>query len=201
VTDQGAGRLRVLIADDHPLFRVGLTYALGAQGFEVAGEAEDGVQAVEACRASKYDVVLMDVRMPVQNGIEACREIRGLPDPPLVVMLTTFDEPGIVQAAREAGATMYLSKETRPMELARMLREIVADPGRVWLPAVDLPDLTPREREVLGLLIEGFSNKEMAKALELSPDTIKDYLNGVYRKLEVRDRLSAARRARELGLV
>lgn len=192
--------LRVLVADDHPLFRVGLVYALGAQGFDIAGEAEDGRQAVEACREQGYDVVLMDVRMPVLNGIDACREIRSLEAPPLVVMLTTFEEPGIVQAARDAGATMYLSKETSPAELARVLRAIVEEPERGWLPAVELPEFTPRERDVLRLLQDGLSNKEMARKLDLSPDTVKDYLNGVYRKLEVRDRLSAARRARELGL-
>jgi two-component system nitrate/nitrite response regulator NarL len=193
-------RLRVLVVDDHPLFRVGLSYALGAQGFDVAGEAEDGEQALEACRRESFDVVLMDVRMPGMNGIDACREIRSLPEPPLVVMLTTFDEPGIVRSAREAGATMYLSKETSPAELARHLLAISEDPGRAWLPAVELPELTPRERDVLALLLEGNSNKQMAKALDLSPETIKDYLNGVYRKLEVRDRLAAVKRARELGL-
>jgi two-component system nitrate/nitrite response regulator NarL len=192
--------LRVLVADDHPLFRVGIAYALGAHGFEVAAEAEDGRQAVEACRASRFDVVLMDVRMPVMNGIDACREIRSLPEPPLVVMLTTFEEPGIVRSAREAGATMYLSKETSPAELSRLLRAIVDDPGRAWLPEVDLPELTPRESEVLALLLKGFSNKQMARSLDLSPETIKDYLNGVYRKLDVRDRLAAVKRARELGL-
>lgn len=192
--------LRVLVADDHPLFRVGLAYALGAQGFEVTGEAEDGRQAVDACSKSSYDVVLMDVRMPVLNGIEACREITAMSNPPLVVMLTTFEEPGIVQSARQAGARMYLSKETNPAELARLLRALVDEPERGWLPKVDLPDLTPRERDVLALLIEGLSNKEIARSLDLSPDTVKDYLNGVYRKLEVRDRLGAVRRAQELGM-
>lgn len=192
--------LRVLVADDHPLFRVGLAYALGAQGFEVAAEAGDGREAVEACTRSRFDVVLMDVRMPVLNGIDACSEIVALPDPPLVVMLTTFEEPGIVQSARAAGARMYLSKETHPTELARLLRALVDDPGSDWLPRVDLPELTPREREVLSLLVQGHTNKEMARSLDLSTETIKDYLNGVYRKLEVRDRLAAVRRARELGL-
>lgn len=193
--------LRVLVVDDHPLFRVGLSYALGAQGFEVAGEAADGEQALDACRRESFDVVLMDVRMPGMNGIEACRAIRSLDDPPLVVMLTTFEEPGIVRSAREAGATMYLSKETSPAELARLLRAIVDEPGRSWLPAVDLPELTPRERDVLALLAQGNSNKQIARALDLSPETIKDYLNGVYRKLEVRDRLGAVGKARELGLI
>ncbi|MEX2542749.1 MAG: response regulator transcription factor [Trueperaceae bacterium] len=192
--------LRVLVADDHPLFRVGLAYALGAQGFEVAAEAGDGREAVDACGRARFDVVLMDVRMPVLNGIDACREIVALQDPPLVVMLTTFEEPGIVQSARAAGARMYLSKETHPTELARLLRALVDEPDRDWLPAVDLPELTPRERDVLSLLVQGHTNKEMARSLDLSTETIKDYLNGVYRKLEVRDRLAAVRRARELGL-
>lgn len=192
--------LKVLVADDHPLFRVGISYALDAQGFEVVAEAEDGEQAVAACRGEQFDVVLMDVRMPVLNGIEACRQIRALPEPPLVAILTTFDEPGIVHSAREAGATMYLSKETRPAELARLLKRMVDEPERNWMPETQLPDLTPRERDVLKLLLEGQSNKGMARALDISPETVKDYLNGVYRKLEVRDRLGAVRRARELGL-
>ncbi len=193
-------KLRVLIADDHPLFRLGLAYALRGQGFEVAGEARDGRECVELCRTQEIDVVLMDVRMPDMDGIDACREVRSLPNPPYVVMLTTFEEPGIVQAAREAGASMYLSKQTSPSEVAHLLTKLVAQPEREWIPRVSLPDLTPRERDVLLLLNKGFTNKQMAKELNLSPETIKDYLNGVYRKLQVRDRLAAVQKANELGI-
>src|SRR5690606_19762505 len=97
--------------------------------------------------------------------------------------------------------TAYLSKETEPRELARVLRSVLADPERDWMPKVSLPDLTPREGEVLRWLAQGLSNKAIAARLGLSPDTVKDHLENVYRKLEVRDRVSALRKAAGLGLV
>lgn len=193
--------LTVLIADDHPLFRMGLRYALRAQGFEVDAEAANGLEAVELCRERAFDVVLLDVKMPEMDGIEACKLIARTPEPPLIVMLTTFEEPAIVRAAADAGASAYLSKETSPDTLASAIRAIVEQPERNWMPRVEVPELTPREAQVLELLAEGCTNKEMAKRLDLSPETIKDYLNGVYRKLEVRDRLGALAKAREMGLV
>lgn len=194
-------RLRVLIADDHPLFRMGLAYALRGRGFEIAADVSDGREAVERCRQGGVDVALLDVKMPVMDGIEACRAILGLPDPPLVAMLTTFEEPAIVKAAADAGAVAYLSKETDPGELADRLRSIVARPDVRWLPEVRVPELSPRELQVLEGLSRGLANKRIARELELSPETVKDYLNNVYRKLEVRDRLAAVQRARELGLL
>lgn len=193
--------LTVLIADDHPLFRMGLRYALRAQGFEVDAEAANGHEAVALCRERSFDVVLLDVKMPEMDGIEACKAIARLPQPPLIVMLTTFEEPAIVRAAADAGASAYLSKETSPETLAGAIRAIVEQPHRNWIPRVEVPALTPRETQVLELLAEGCTNKQMAQRLDLSPETIKDYLNGVYRKLEVRDRLGALTRAREMGLV
>ena len=191
----------MLVVDDHPLFRMGLVMALRSEGFEVVGEAENGRQAVERCRHGEVDVVLRDVRMPELDGVAACRAITAEPGAPLAVMLTTFDEPAVIQAARQAGATAYLSKETEPRELARVLRSVLADPERDWMPKVSLPDLTPREGEVLRWLAQGLSNKAIAARLGLSPDTVKDHLENVYRKLEVRDRVSALRKAAELGLV
>ena len=201
--------VRVLIADDHPLFRMGLSMALDLEGFDVAGEVENGRQAVERCRRGGVDVVLMDVKMADMDGIEACGLIRGVTDGadavteerPLVVMLTTFEEPALQRAARQAGATAFLSKETAPRELARLLRAIVADPARDWMPRVELPELTRRETQVLRLMAQGLSTKAIARELGLSPETVKDYLLGVFRKLDVRDRVSAARRAGELGLL
>lgn len=201
MTGSTASEPRVLIADDHPLFRMGLRYALKAQGFEVMGEAANGSEALAICREQPVDVVLLDVKMPAMDGIEACRAIARLDPAPLIVMLTTFDEPAIVRAAADAGAAAYLSKETSPDMLAAAIRAIVDQPERNWIPRIEVPDLTPRESQVLALLAQGCSNKEMAKRLDLSPETIKDYLNGVYRKLEVRDRLGALARAREVGLL
>jgi DNA-binding NarL/FixJ family response regulator len=197
--------LRVLIADDHPLFRVGLKYALQAQGFEVVAEAANGQEAIEMSHYYEPDVVLLDVKMPevsgVSDGIVACGKIRSQLPEVVVVMLTTFEEQAIIQAARSAGAHGFFSKETNPTQLARQLQNILQNPDQDWLPKVDLPELTPREMQVLQLLGEGHTNKQMAKALNLSPETIKDYLHGVYRKLEVKDRLAAVNRARSLGML
>ncbi|MFS8889348.1 response regulator transcription factor, partial [Synechococcus sp. R55.1] len=114
--------VRVLIADDHPLFRLGLKFALQAQGFEVVAEAETGSQAVNCCRSCAVDVAILDVRMPDGDGIAACQQITELGLPVVVVMMTTFQEPGLIEAARRAGAKGYLSKETDPAELARVIR-------------------------------------------------------------------------------
>ncbi|MDZ7800446.1 MAG: response regulator transcription factor [Trueperaceae bacterium] len=192
---------RILIADDHPLFRIGLAHALRARGFEVVGEAENGRHAVELCRTHRPELVVLDVRMPTMDGVEACRALRAFPDPPCVVMLTTFDEPAIKAAARDAGAVAYLSKETEPARLAETLQRIANDPTGNWMPDVSVPRLTVREREALTLLADGLSNKEIAGRMGIGPDTAKDYLASVYRKLEVRDRVSAVREAERLGFV
>lgn len=204
-TAEGGGAVpapRVLIVDDHPLFRMGLSLALAAEGFTVAGEAANGKEALRKVAGGSVDLVLLDIRMPDMDGIEACTLMTSrADDAPVVVMLTTHDEPGVVRSARQAGATAFLSKETDPRELARLLRAILADPTRDWLPQVSLPSLTPREEQVLGLLGQGHSNKEIAKLIGVSPETVKDHVERVYQKLDVRDRLGAVRRATELGLL
>jgi DNA-binding NarL/FixJ family response regulator len=197
--------VRVLIVDDHPLFRVGLKYALQAQGFDIVAEAGNGQEAIEMSQYYEPNVVLLDVKMPEVNGITdgimACGKIRVLLPDIIVIMLTTFEEQAIIQAARTAGAHGFFSKETEPAELARRLTEIMKRPEYDWLPKVTLPDLTHRELQVLQLLGEGHTNKQIAKILDLSPETIKDYLHGVYRKLEVKDRLAAVNKARSLGML
>ena len=193
--------MRILIADDHPLFRIGLAYALEAQGFEVVGQAEDGVQAAEQSELHQPDVVLLDVKMPRSNGIDACRAIRARVPGVFVAMLTTFEEEAVIQAAREAGAKGFFSKETDPAELTRRLTKMLADPERDYLPDVVLPELSPRETQVLHLLGGGSSNKAIAKELGLSPETVKTYLASVYDKFGVRDRMAAVNRARELGML
>lgn len=199
---EAAAAPRVLIVDDHPLFRMGLSLALAAEGFTVTGEAANGKEALRKVAAGGVDLVLLDIRMPDMDGIEACTLMTSrADDAPVVVMLTTHDEPGVVRSARQAGATAFLSKETDPRELARLLRAILADPARDWLPQVSLPSLTPREEQVLGLLGQGHSNKEIAKLIGVSPETVKDHVERVYQKLDVRDRLGAVRRATELGLL
>ena len=197
----GERATRVLVVDDHPLFRMGLAMALTGEGFTVAGEAENGKQALERARRGDVDVVLLDIRMPEMDGIEVCRGLTAGGGGPAVVMLTTYEEPGVIRAARQAGAKAFLSKETAPRELARLLRAILANPSRDWMPQVALPSFTPREEQVLKLLNLGLSNKDIARRMDLSPDTVKDHLERVFHKLDVRDRLSAVKRATELGLV
>ncbi|TDE86061.1 response regulator [Deinococcus sp. S9] len=193
--------MRLVIADDHPLFRMGLKYALLHQGFDVVAEATDGLQALDACRTLQPDAALLDVKMPGLTGIEVCERLR-LTHPQIVcVLITTFAEPAIVQAARSAGARGYVSKETDPESLARQLRDIVAHPDIDRLPQVDVPRLTPRESEVLPLLAQGYSNKEIAKNLGVSPDTVKDHLARLYAKLDAGDRTEAVSRARSIGLL
>ncbi len=193
--------LRLLIADDHPLFLTGMKYALSAQGFKVIAEAKNGEEAVAACHKHKPDVALLDIKMPLLDGIEACRQITRHNPTMLVLMLTTFDEPGVIRAAKEAGAKGYLSKETPPLELATLIHNISKNPDRDWFPKIELPQFTQREQAVLGLLVQGLSTKEMAKVLRLSPETVKDYLEKVYGKLEVNDRIGAMNKAQALRLV
>lgn len=192
---------RVLIADDHPLFRVGLAYALRARGFDVVAEAENGRHAVELARTHRPELAVLDVRMPEIDGVEACAALIGLEPAPLVVMLTTFEEPALIAAARRAGATAYLSKETAPRRLAETLERIVRDPGRDWMPHVDLPQLTRRESDVLAGLARGRTNRAIADELGIGAETVKDHVASLYRKLDVADRVSAVREAERIGLI
>ncbi|MFS8867706.1 response regulator [Synechococcus sp. H65.1] len=194
--------VRVLIADDHPLFRLGLKFALQAQGFEVVAEAETGSQAVEYCRHNPPEVAILDVRMPDGDGILACQQIVELGLSVVVVMMTTFQEPALIEAARRAGAKGYLSKETDPAELARVLRQILANPDQDWLPASqELPKLTPRELCVLQLMSQGLANKQIARRLGLSVETVKEYASTAYRKLGATDRVTALLKAQQLGIL
>ena len=193
--------LNLVIADDHPLFRMGLKYALIQQGFNVVAEAADGISALEACCRHQPHAALLDVKMPGMTGVEVCEKLRKLHPQIVGVLITTFAEPAIVQAARLAGARGYVSKEMDPESLAAQLREIIAFPDVDRLPQVDVPRLTPRESEVLPLLALGYSNKEIAKNLGVSPDTIKDHLARLYSKLDAGDRTEAVSRARSIGLL
>ncbi len=191
----------LVIADDHPLFRMGLKFALVHQGFQVVAEASSGPEALNVCRRLRPTIALLDVKMPGLTGIEVCRELSACCPEVHSVLITTFSEPAIIQAAREAGAKGYLSKETDPPALADELRAIIRDPGQDRLPRVEVPRLTPRESDVLPLLAQGLSNKEIARELGVSPDTVKDHLTRLYSKLDACDRAEAISRARTIGLI
>ncbi len=212
--------IRVLIADDQALFREGLRKVLEANGLEVVGEAADGEDAVRLAIEHAPDVVLMDLRMPVMDGVAATRQIAQLPRAPRVVALTTFDDDASVFDALRAGALGYLLKDTQSAKLIEAIE--LATRGHAWLqPSVaakvvsefartaPLPgkrdvaaDLGLSEREVAVLreLAGGASNKEIAVALRIAEGTVKNHVTNIFGKLKVHDRTQAALRARELGL-
>ncbi|WP_405477144.1 response regulator [Streptomyces sp. NBC_00009] len=221
---------RVVIADDQELVRTGFRMILTARGIDVVGEAGDGAQAVASVRELRPDVVLMDIRMPVMDGLEATRRILAQAPDCRVIMLTTFDLDKYVYAALAAGASGFLLKDVTPAHLAaavrlvdtgdallapsitrRLVERFAADtptpgtgpgPGPV-APAVhrDLAALTPREREVLTLMGRGMSNTELARQLTLSEATVKTHVARIFSKLSLRDRAQAVVLAYETGLV
>jgi len=214
--------IRVLLADDQPLVRTGLRTILeDAGGFDVVGEAADGVEAIAKAAELGPDVVLMDVRMPRLDGIAATRQIRAAPEPPRVLVLTTFDLDEYVYAGLRAGASGFLLKDTLAPDLVSALRVVVAGEAVVapsatrrlverFLDTTPEPDraraqslsaLTEREREVLGLLARGLSNAEIAAELFLSEGTVKTHVSRILAKLCLRDRVQAVVLAYETGLV
>lgn len=211
--------IRVLIADDHPVVRRGLSALLATvEGFEVAGEAADGEEAVREAQLLHPDVVLMDVRMPGLDGVEATRRIRKAVPGTAVLMLTMYDDDATVFTAMQAGAMGYLLKGAEQEDIADAIRAVVRGqaifgPGiasRVLgyfssppVPAATedpFPELTAREREILELLAEGRRTAAIAQALFLSPKTVSNNLTSIFAKLEVADRAEAIIRARERGL-
>jgi DNA-binding NarL/FixJ family response regulator len=213
--------IRVLLADDQVLVRSGFRLILDAQdGLEVVGEADDGRAAVEQARELRPDVVLMDVRMPVLDGIAATARVVGEGLAGHVLVLTTFDEDRIVYDALKAGASGFLLKTAPPAQLVDAIRTVAA--GEALLaptltrrliedfvrrppPGEAVPDrladLTEREREVLGLIARGRSNAEIAGELFLSGATVKTHVNRIFQKLQLRDRVQAVVLAYETGLV
>jgi DNA-binding NarL/FixJ family response regulator len=197
--------IRVVLADDHGVIRDGLGRLIAAlDDVELVGVAADGAEAVAVCASVAPDVVLMDLDMPVLDGIEATRQIRAAgDDAPAVVVLTAFSDRPRITNALAAGACGYLLKDVDAGAVAAGIRaaargESPLDPraARTVLDARAAPDplgaLTAREREVLGLLVEGLPNKLIARRLEISEKTVKSHLTKVFRELDVTDRTQAA---------
>ena len=202
------GPLRVLVVDDHPVVRFGLAGLL-ARDFEVVAEAATGEDAVRLAGTRQVDVVLMDLRLGAGiDGVEATRRIRSLPDPPQVVVLTTYDSDADVVRAVEAGATGYLLKDCPPEELAAAVRQastgrtvLSPDIARRLLHRAPAPAVTRREVQILDHLARGLSNREIAKALFISEATVKTHLVRIFDKLGVDTRTAAVRTAVELKLI
>ncbi|MEU8920615.1 response regulator transcription factor [Kitasatospora sp. NPDC048545] len=215
--------IRVAVADDQALVRTGFRLILESEGIEVVAEAEDGEQAVSAVRRTRPDVVLMDIRMPGLDGLEATRRILAAPSeqPPRIIMLTTFDLDHYVYAAMAAGASGFLLKDVTPEHLAGAVR-LVRTGDALLAPAItrrlverfarpdaptaaaphrELGTLTPRELEVMGLLARGLSNAELAARLQLSEATVKTHVARILGKLGLRDRAQVVVAAYETGLV
>ena len=211
-------KLRLLIADDQPLMRAGFRAVLEATGeMEVVGEVEDGEQAIAAARSLSPDVVLMDIRMPHLDGIEATRRMPNQ----RVLILTTFGLDDYIVEALRAGASGFITKDVPADELVRAVKAVAAGDallspsvtrqlldrvGRRLPAAIDvrpetLAELTEREREVLGLLARGMSNAEIADALVVGEATVKTHVSNVLTKLGLRDRVQAVVLAYEIGLV
>lgn len=214
--------IRVLLVDDQELVRTGFRMVLDAQpGIEVAGEASDGRQALEVLRSTTADVVLMDVRMPRMDGIEATRHICASPDGPKVIILTTFDLDEYAFAALKAGAAGFLLKDARPEQLIEAIRAVSSGdsvvapsttrrlidrfvqhiPDEDQQPNAALETLTAREGEVLKLVARGMSNGEIAEMLYVSEATVKTHVGRILSKLTLRDRVQAVVFAYETGLI
>jgi DNA-binding NarL/FixJ family response regulator len=225
---RGPGRteervVRIVVADDHQVVRTGFAGLLGTQpDFTVAGVACDGAGAVQVCSEVHPDVVLMDVRMPGMDGIEATRQLTGAPDGgPRVLILTTFDLDEYVYDALRAGASGFLLKDVTAERLFEAVRVVAAgeallaptvtrrlisefarlrpQPGTVRPAALDT--LTPRETQVLRLVAEGLSNPEIAARLVVTDETVKSHVSRILSKLGLRDRTQAVVAAYESGLV
>lgn len=195
--------IRIALADDQALIRSGLAALLGGlPGLQVVVQAADGAALLEAVATTPVDVIVSDIRMPRMSGLELVRALRERGDATPVLLLTTFDEPALLQAARAAGAQGYLLKDAAPEELRAAIDALAA--GQTRLAPISLhvarassheparaAQLTERELSILRLVAGGYSNKEIGKALNISDGTVKNHLTDVLAKLDARDRTHA----------
>ncbi len=206
--------VRVVVADDHPVFREGLRGVLASlPDVHLVAECADGDEALAAVDEHQPDVVLMDLHMPGTGGIEATRAITARHPGTAVLVLTMLEDDDSVLAALRAGARGYLVKGSPPEEVIRAVESVAAGEA-VFGPHIaervlgyfasprpaTLPELTEREREVLALIAQGRSNKELAARLVLSPKTVRNHISNIFSKLQVTDRAAAIARAKRAGL-
>lgn len=206
---------RVLIADDHPVYRDGLAGLLESRAYEVVGQASNGIEAVAMASDLRPDVVVMDLHMPEVGGVEATRQIRLAAPHTAVLVLTMLDDDTSLSAALRAGARGYLLKGATQTQIVAAIDAVVRGEAIFGLPVADrilgrftdpqadsapFPQLTERERDVLALLAEAASNAQIARALGLSSKTVRNHVSNILAKLNLADRTQAAIRAREAGL-
>lgn len=208
--------IRVVLIDDEPLVRAGLAAIIDSDtGLDVVGEAGDGADAIDLIQRTQPDIVIMDVRMPQLNGLEATRLLVARQDPPRVLILTTFDSDDYVFEALRVGADGFVLKRAEPEELIRAVyvvaggevllypqkvREMAAQAGRCE-DLASVAQLSSREQEVLSLMARGLSNVEIAGELFLGSETVKTYVSSLLGKLGARDRTQAVIRAFESGFI
>ena len=209
--------VRILVVDDHTVVRDGLTAMLGRQGdFTVVGEAQNGREAVDSARSLQPDIILMDLRMPELDGVEAMRRIRSVNASVNFIVLTTFDTDEYIFDAIEAGAKGYLMKDTSREELFRAIHavhrgESLIEPGvaskvldrfaELSRRAAPAGGLSEREMEVLGLMAEGAGNKAIAAGLSISESTVKTHVANIFQKLDVNGRTDAVTKAIRKGII
>ncbi|RMH73696.1 MAG: DNA-binding response regulator [Actinomyces sp.] len=209
--------IRLMLADDHRMLREGLSRSMTEHGFDVVGEARDGVEAVNMAYGLKPDVILMDVTMPEMDGVEACRQVRTLVPETRVVMLTMHADQDVLANAIRAGACGYLVKDCSTEEIADAVRmaangDTALSPQLAasmldevrkldQMPARDDRVVTKREEEVLQLIADGCSTAEVAEQLYISQKTVKNHLASIYQKLDARDRTQAVLQAVRMGIV
>ena len=195
----------ILVADDHPVFRLGLAMALRQFGFGTVLEAEDGIGALRACRAGSVDVAVLDVKMPGMNGLDVIRAIRtsDADRRPRFIVMSAFDQPAVVKAGADLQVDAFLGKETSPERITEVIDRALGgrSVSRDRAMQAGVEALTPRERDVLRLLCMGHPTKSIASALDVSPETVKDHLARLYAKLGARDRAAAVDAAHRLGWV
>ena len=214
-----ADPIKVLLVDDHQVVRRGLRTFLEVQDdIEVVGEAADGAVVVPLVATLRPDVVVLDIRMPLVDGIQATRDLhRKVENPPRVLILTTFGDDENVYAALHAGADGFLPKRARPAEIVDAVRVVAAGESLLFPAAIRslaarqapadarvgaaVSDLTPRERDILRLVARGLSNAEIAEEMFLGLQTVKTHVSSVLRKLGARDRTQAVIAAYDSGLV
>ena len=216
-----AAPIRVLLVEDHLLFRKGIASLLASEpGFEVVGEATDGAEAVDRAQTLMPDIILMDLNMPRVTGLEAARRIKQALPYAKVVMLTISEADQDLLEAVKAGADGYLLKKIEPQALfstlrsvmqgeasfspamaTKLLREFAQQANRVATPPAAGADLTAREKEVLGLIAQGQTNKDIAAALDIAENTVKNHLKNILEKLHLENRVQAATFAFRQGLL